>query len=120
MTMLRTREDVKKRKMEYLSILDGRERMRSAFQTHFDYLVQCVNDLLATYREANRLARSTPAPSHYSEQWELNRPLPVETGIAGEITVDQLERAVQRSDGIQAGRQRHQHRHRVELHFQRG
>ena len=36
-----------------------------------DHLEQVTNSLLAVYREANRAARSTPAPAHFDQRWLL-------------------------------------------------
>ncbi|MFC1488836.1 hypothetical protein ACFL6B_03210 [Thermodesulfobacteriota bacterium] len=91
--MTQAKEGVEKRKNEYHSILDARERLNGLFQTHLEYLESCANNLLSDYREANRHARSSAPPSHYSELWELEHPPPANIGHTGGISGDEINRA---------------------------
>jgi hypothetical protein len=67
-------EEIDRRRAEYHGILEAKARLQRTFASHLDYLEQCGNDLLATYHEANRRARSTPPPHHFSHAWAMPRP----------------------------------------------
>jgi hypothetical protein len=58
---------------------------------HLDYLEQCGNDLLTTYREANRMARNTLSPAHFSQRWQLSRPADLAFGPEGNMGDPALE-----------------------------
>jgi hypothetical protein len=50
-----------------------------------DHLEEVANSLLSRYREANREARSTPAPEHFEVRWKLQpRTDPYSLGISAE------------------------------------
>ncbi|MBF5094112.1 hypothetical protein F1643_06045 [Azospirillum sp. INR13] len=75
--------EIDERKGELRSIKEGRIRLFRQFDEYLSHLEQVGNDLLQTYREANRRARPTPAPRHFSERWKMARP-----NIAGDAAPD--------------------------------
>jgi hypothetical protein len=70
-SMKKAKEDVEKRKNEYYSIIDARERIKGSFDQHILYLEGCANNLLAEYRAANKNNRKTDPPVHFSESWKI-------------------------------------------------
>lgn len=46
-------------------LLSARAQLVAKLQSHEAHLAQAANALLAVYREANRAARTTPAPAHF-------------------------------------------------------
>ena len=75
--------EIERRRAEYRAILDARQRLEGSFWQYLTYLEQCANDLLTTYREANRRARTTPPPLHFSQCWDMSRPVYPQVGQEG-------------------------------------
>lgn len=59
----------------------GRSGFTASFFAHASHLEAAANQLIATYCDANRRARTTPAPSCFEQPWCLTRtemPVPIE------------------------------------------
>lgn len=54
-------------------IIAAHSVFRRRYVEHQDHLEQMANGLLATYRHANRSARTAPPPRHFDERWTLAR-----------------------------------------------
>jgi len=65
--------DLSVRRSEYDSLLQGRGRLAQRFSQHQNQIEQACRALLEIYREANRRARSTPAPSTFSTSYAMER-----------------------------------------------
>jgi hypothetical protein len=65
--------DLSVRRSEYDSLLQGRSRLAQRFNQHQNQIEQACRALLEIYREANRGARSTPAPSYFSKAYAMER-----------------------------------------------
>jgi hypothetical protein len=87
-------DGIERRQAEYHTILEGRARIRNNFLQYLQYLEQCGNDLLATYRAANRGARSTAPPCHFSQPWAISRLSDPAFGEEGYIRNLELEAGV--------------------------
>ena len=72
-TITDLRSDLSKRRTEHEAIVANRSRMLSQFGEHQNQLEKAANVLLSRYRDANRAARSTPAPAHFGKPYQLNR-----------------------------------------------
>ena len=72
--MSQAAHEIDERKGELRSINEGRTRLVRQFEEYLSHLEQVGNDLLQTYREANRRARGTLAPRHFSERWSMAKP----------------------------------------------
>jgi hypothetical protein len=75
--------DLSIRRNEYDAILENRARVYTLFAAHQDQLERAANTLLSIYRDANRQARSTPAPKRFANPVRIERikePLP-DTGV---------------------------------------
>jgi len=51
----------------------GRRSFTAAFLAHVDHLGSAANQLIDTYREANRRARKTRAPRYFGQRWRLTK-----------------------------------------------
>jgi hypothetical protein len=65
--------DLSVRRSEYDSLLQGRGRLAQRFSQHQNQIEHACRALLEIYREANRRARSTPAPSSFSKTYAMER-----------------------------------------------
>jgi hypothetical protein len=65
--------DLSVRRSEYDSLLQGRARLAQRFGQHQNQIEQTCRALLEIYREANRRARSTPAPDYFSKAYAMER-----------------------------------------------
>ncbi|WFU62681.1 YrzE family protein [Bradyrhizobium brasilense] len=72
--------DLTVRRSELDALLQARSRLAQRFVEHQAQIERACNALLQTYREANRRARSTDAPSYFDRPYKLDRivPAPVE------------------------------------------
>lgn len=52
-------------------IVENRWMAVRRFETYLEQLQNIGNQLLMMYREANRASRSSPAPSHFDQQWQI-------------------------------------------------
>jgi hypothetical protein len=65
--------DLSVRRSEYDSLLQGRTRLAQRFDQHQNQIEQAGRALLEIYREANRRARSTPAPDYFAKPYAMER-----------------------------------------------
>jgi len=72
-TMNEAARDLSVRRSEYDSLLQGRGRLAQRFTQHQNQIEQACRALLEIYREANRRARSSPAPDNFSKAYGMER-----------------------------------------------
>jgi hypothetical protein len=72
-TMNEAARDLSVRRSEYDALLQGRSRLAQRFDHHQNQIEQTCRALLEIYREANRKARSTPAPDYFTKAYALPR-----------------------------------------------
>jgi uncharacterized protein YukE len=72
-TMNEAARDLSVRRSEYDSLLQGRGRLAQRFSQHQNQIEQACRALLEIYREANRRARSTPAPDCFARTYAMER-----------------------------------------------
>jgi hypothetical protein len=65
--------DLSVRRSEYDAILQARARLTRRFAEHQNQIERTARALLSIYREANRPARTTPAPGYFARPYELER-----------------------------------------------
>ena len=65
--------DLSVRRSEYDSLLQARARLGTRFEQHQNQIEQSARALLEIYREANRKARSTPAPDYFAKPYSMDR-----------------------------------------------
>src|ERR1700758_1414432 len=65
--------DLSVRRSEYDALLQGRARLAQRFDHHQNQIEQTCRALLEIYREANRKARSTPAPDYFTKAYAVPR-----------------------------------------------
>jgi hypothetical protein len=65
--------DLSVRRSEYDSLLQGRARLAQRFDQHQNQIEQTCRALLEIYREANRRARSSPAPDYFAKTYAMER-----------------------------------------------
>ena len=65
--------DLSVRRSEYESLSQGRARLAQRFSQHQNQIEQACRALLEIYREANRRARSTPAPDYFAKTHAMDR-----------------------------------------------
>lgn len=56
---------------ERARIMAAYETFRRRFAEHQEHLEDAANNLLTTYRFANRAHRTTPVPTHFDTSWEI-------------------------------------------------
>lgn len=57
-------------------LIESKRNLLTNFQHYQQHLQDCCNTLLRTYRDANRTARSTPAPDYFKQSFQFSE-LPV-------------------------------------------
>jgi hypothetical protein len=72
-TMNEAARDLSVRRSEYDSLLQGRGRLAQRFSQHQNQIEQASRALLEIYREANRNARSAPAPDCFTKAYIMDR-----------------------------------------------
>jgi hypothetical protein len=72
-TMNEAARDLSVRRSEYDSLLQGRGRLAQRFTQHQNQIEQACRALLEIYREANRRARTSPAPDNFSKAYSMER-----------------------------------------------
>jgi hypothetical protein len=65
--------DLSVRRGEFDSIIQARGRLAQRFAEHQNHIERSARALLAIYREANRKARTTPAPSYFAKPYGMDR-----------------------------------------------
>lgn len=91
--------DLSVRRGEFDSILHARARLAQRFVEHQNHIERSCRSLLVTYREANRQARQTPAPSHFGKPYNIERIPPAGPG-ASETTREQLRESIAETQGL--------------------
>jgi hypothetical protein len=86
--------DLAVRRSEYDSLLVSRGRLSQRFVDHQAQIQRGANALLESYREANRKARTAPAPAHFDEPYVLDR-IPVEPTDRDPEERDRLRRSIE-------------------------
>jgi hypothetical protein len=69
-----SQDNLVKRRNEFSAVVEARLRLLRGFPVHLDHLEGAANELLATYREANRRARKSAAPERFGVPLRLGRP----------------------------------------------
>jgi len=72
-TMNEAARDLSVRRSEFDSLLQGRGRLAQRFSQHQNQIEQASRALLEIYREANRRARSMPAPDYFAKAHTMER-----------------------------------------------
>jgi hypothetical protein len=72
------RSRLRDRRQEIPYIIQERQRLAGRFKTHLGHLQDVGRQALTVYRDANRHARTTPAPKRFDEPWGLNGFGPIE------------------------------------------
>ncbi|WP_426433992.1 hypothetical protein [Bradyrhizobium genosp. P] len=72
-TMNEAARDLSVRRSEFDSLLQGRARLAQRFSQHQNQIEQACRALLEIYREANRRARSSPAPDYFAKAYTMER-----------------------------------------------
>ena len=81
---------LEKSKAEYRQALDSIKQLPVLLKQSLQHLESCANTLLERYRDANRQARSTPPPLHFSRAW-IMPPLEIAAASIPGLTNEQLE-----------------------------
>ncbi len=85
--------DLSVRRGEFDSIIQARGRLAQRFAEHQNHIERSCRALLAIYREANRKARTTPAPSYFAKPYGMDRIVYVGTD-RDETARDQLRQSI--------------------------
>jgi len=72
-TMNEAARDLSVRRSEFDSLLQGRGRLAQRFSQHQNQIEQTCRALLEIYREADRRARSVPAPDYFAKAYTMER-----------------------------------------------
>jgi hypothetical protein len=65
--------DLSVRRGEFDSITQARGRLAQRFAEHQNHIERSCRALLSIYREANRKARTTPAPQYFAKPYNMDR-----------------------------------------------
>jgi hypothetical protein len=65
--------DLSVRRGEFDSIIQARGRLAQRFAEHQNHIERSCRALLSIYREANRKARTTPAPQYFGKPYNMDR-----------------------------------------------
>ena len=94
--------DLSVRRREYDAILQARARLAQRFIQHQTQIERAACALLENYRQANQRARSQPAPSYFSQPYNLERI--IYTGNEpNEAFREQLSRSIAETQKLLAG-----------------
>lgn len=69
-----TLAEIDLRRTQHDSIIAQQRKLIDSYDQHVRYLEQCANELLSTYRDANRSGRSQPTPVYWTQRLTLDRP----------------------------------------------
>jgi hypothetical protein len=72
-TMNEAARDLSVRRSEYDALLQRRARLAQRFDHHQNQIEQTCRAMLEIYREANRRARSAPAPDYFTKAYTMAR-----------------------------------------------
>ena len=78
-----TLAEIELRRTQHESIVAQQRKLVDSYHQHIRYLEQCANDLLSTYRDANRAARTDKPPARFSRRMSLQP-----TQLAFEVVVE--------------------------------
>ena len=101
--MREARQNLATKRAELSMILDQRENLLRSFDANHSHLNRGINDLLATYRNANMRSRTTPAPARYNRGYTLPKPsvpasLPQAlTDASLDVDIDKTDKVLQKS-----------------------
>jgi hypothetical protein len=91
--------DLSVRRGEFDSIIQARGRLAQRFAEHQNHIERSCRALLAIYREANRKARTTPAPSYFAKPYAMDRIVYVGSD-RDETARDQLRQSILETQDI--------------------
>jgi hypothetical protein len=91
--------DLSVRRGEFDSIIQARGRLTQRFSEHQNHIERSCRALLAIYREANRKARTTPAPSYFAKPYAMDRIVYVGSD-RDETARDQLRQSILETQDI--------------------
>jgi hypothetical protein len=94
--------DLSVRRSEYDAILQARARLAQRFIQHQTQIERAARALLENYRQANQGARSQPAPSHFSQPYDLER-IMYAGNEPNEAFQEQLSRSIDETQKLLAG-----------------
>jgi hypothetical protein len=86
------RRDIDMMQGEILQASMGRRSFTAAFLAHVAHLESAANQLINTYRDANRRVRKTRAPSYFEKQWRLEK---TEVPVPSDVDRDHLRRQIE-------------------------
>lgn len=91
--------DLSIRRGEYDAILESRTRVVRLFDAHQTHLDRTANALLATYREANKRARTTPPPPRFAVPYALEK-IATDAELQPNLARDDLRRSIAASQAV--------------------
>ncbi len=91
--------DLSVRRGEFDSIIQARGRLAQRFAEHQNHIERSCRALLSIYREANRKARTTPAPAYFAKPYSMDRIVYVGTD-KDETARDQLRQSILQTQDI--------------------
>ena len=91
--------DLSVRRGEFNSIIQARGRLAQRFAEHQNHIERSCRALLSIYREANRKARTTPAPAYFAKPYSMDRIVYVGTD-KDETARDQLRQSILQTQDI--------------------
>jgi hypothetical protein len=65
---------VERRRLEFQEMRERSRMLTKQFEQYLNRLEQIANELLQTYREANRSVRQSPVPPHFLTRWIMQKP----------------------------------------------
>ena len=77
---------------EILQASRGRRSFTAAFLAHVAHLESAANQLMDTYRDANRRVRKTRAPSYFEKRWQLEK---TEIPVPSDVDREHLRRQIE-------------------------
>ena len=86
------RRDIDIMQGEILQAGVGRRNFTAAFLAHVAHLESGANQLIDTYRDANRRVRKTRAPSYFEKRWRLEK---TEVPVPSDVDRDHLRRQIE-------------------------
>jgi hypothetical protein len=95
-------QDLSVRRGEFDAILLARGRLAQRFSEHQNHIERSCNALLTIYREANRKARSAPAPDYFSRPYKLDRIIYSGSAL-DESARERLKKSIEDSQELLAG-----------------
>ncbi len=91
--------DLSVRRGEFDAIIQARGRLAQRFAEHQNHIERSCRALLSIYREANRKARTTPAPAYFAKPYSMDRIVYVGTD-KDETARDQLRQSILETQDI--------------------